>query len=239
MVKIQKLIPQVYYDSRDFQVLARSLEIIANYCKTNADLIRNVPISRATDNKLIELLSNHLGFNNKFTYSSDELSYLMQIFRKLIRNKGTVYAIETLIKNVFLSQGLDEGFTISEEYYNSEVAIRKLSIIFSKDIGEIEVQLIQEVLDYIFPIGCIFNIQNAKVATATEAEIHVGEDYISAWSLKDSSSKLISNVSMTSLNSNFMWTTDIKNQGDKYGAITNPVVGNIKASRVMKTRKGK
>lgn len=238
MVKVQKLVPQVYYTSRDFQVLARSLELIANYCKTNIDLIRNVPISKSTDNKLTELLANHLGFNNKFTYSSDELSYILQIFRNLIKSKGTLNAIETLVKNIFLSKGLDEGFTIVEDYYNKETALKKISIILSKDIGEVEVQLLQEVLDYIFPIVCIFNIQNAKVANANEEDLFIGQDYVKAGILKDSN-KSITNVQFASTNKNYMETSNDIDVGSEHGVVVNPVVGNIKASRVIKKRKGK
>lgn len=236
MVTIQKLVPQVYYSSRDFQVLGRSLELIANYCKTNIDLIESVPINSHIDNKLIELLSNFIGFNNRFSYSSEELSYVVQIFRKLIKNKGNVSSIESLIKCLFLAKKIDEPFTIDISNYSATSAVKRVTIILTKAVDKIEVQLLQEILEYILPIGCIFNILNAKTAKADPVTSYIS-DYGAAGILKDSEENF-SNIKVSTTTSSAMATSNNKEAGEKFGEVINPIIGNIKATRVAKKKKG-
>ena len=101
MIKSQNLVPNIYYnESRDFQLFGRIYDIIFNYAKTNIDLMENFPINNYTDSKLIELLARTLGFNNKLSYRNDDLNAICNVFITLMKNKGSLKAIESLVNTI-------------------------------------------------------------------------------------------------------------------------------------------
>ena len=70
MIRTEKLIPQVYYDeSRDFQVLGRLFDTIANYGKMNIDLMLS-PETKESPSQIVKLLATFVGFVTKHNYDN-------------------------------------------------------------------------------------------------------------------------------------------------------------------------
>ena len=114
MIRTGKLIPEIYYrESRDFQLFGKTYDIIFNYIKTNVDLMENFPISNYTDSKLIDLLCRTLGFENKENYRNDDLNAICNVFMSLIKNKGTIKSVETLVKTILRVEGIKRKFDVA------------------------------------------------------------------------------------------------------------------------------
>lgn len=157
MIKTQNLTPEIYYrNSRDFQLFGRLYDIIFNYAKTNVDLMENFPISQYTDSRLIELLSRTLGFQNVQSYRNDDLNAICNVFIKLMRQKGSKEAIYTLVKTILNAEGITKSFDIS-------ITGNNININMPDVISNPEIKLLEDVLDYIVPIGMLYTVQTVNV----------------------------------------------------------------------------
>ena len=80
MIRTEKLIPQVYYDeSRDFQVLGRLFDAIANYGKMNIDLMLS-PETKESPSQIVKLLATFVGFVTKHNYDNSNLVAVCRSF---------------------------------------------------------------------------------------------------------------------------------------------------------------
>lgn len=161
MLKTQKLTPEIYYkESRDFQLLGRIYDFIFNYVKTEIDLIKTFPLNNNQDTSFIELLLKTLGFKPLKEYQINQLLALASVWINLIKNKGSLTAIDTLIKTILKIENIKENYTINLDLNQDipTVIIQIREYINSQDIA-----LIEEVLDYILPIGVSFIIQDVNL----------------------------------------------------------------------------
>lgn len=147
MIKTKKLIPEVYNrDSRDFQVLSNTFDIVFNYLKTNIDIMS------LTNEKMVDLLSTTVGFTSKHEYNNDDLLAIISLFQSLLRNKGTKKAIEDAIKILLNTQGiqLTESDSINLVEKDSDEPYL-LNIWVPQEIQDII--LLEDLFEYILPIG--------------------------------------------------------------------------------------
>lgn len=161
MIKTQLLTPEVYYkESRDFQFFGRLYDVLFNYLKTNIDLMQPQELYDTTETNFIELQLNTLGFFPKRNYSLQELKFLCSVYSEIIRNKGSIRGIEILIKSVLRSIGETNKFSIDmdENLTTPTIRIRIQNYISSQQNA-----LIEEVLDYIMPVGVDYYIQNVSI----------------------------------------------------------------------------
>lgn len=174
MIKTQKLTPEIYYkESRDFQLFGRVYDVIFNYLKTNVDLMENFPINSYTDSKLIELLARTLGFNNRLSYRNDDLNGICNVFIKLIKQKGSINSVKTLVKTILNVEGISKNYDVS---VIREDAGRKVVIINIPDvITNPEIKLMEDVLDYILPVGICYNIKTTSLVETTGGVITVNQ----------------------------------------------------------------
>lgn len=161
MIKTQLLTPEVYYkESRDFQFFGRLYDVLFNYLKTNIDLMQPQELYDTTETNFIELQLNTLGFFPKRNYSLQELKFLCSVYSEIIRNKGSIRGIEILIKSVLRSIGETNKFSIDMD---ETLATPTIRIRIQNYISSQQNALIEEVLDYIMPVGVDYYIQNVSI----------------------------------------------------------------------------
>lgn len=152
MIRTRRLVPDVYTrQSRDFQFIGRLYEMVLNSVKTNADMIWALPNSEDADNEFLELLSTTLGFRSKHNYSVDQLKSLCSCFSEVIRNKGSVKAIEMACNAVVGAEGITEPISI--DYSENESGI---VLYISQELTDLN--LLRDLMDYILPAGLSYNI---------------------------------------------------------------------------------
>lgn len=219
MIKTQNLTPEIYYrNSRDFQLFGRLYDVIFNYAKTNVDLMENFPINRNTDSRVIELLARTLGFQNNQSYRNDDLNAICNIFIKLMRQKGSIAAINTLTKTILNIEGINKSYDIT--VVNNEIYIS-----IPDAVSNPEIKLFEDVLEYILPIGMRYNIQTVNVFNVdTPMEIKVSQ----ATEIKSFKNDVNNSIARTDQRI----TTSTKTTIGNIQETLDPLVGDIRYSQV-------
>ena len=160
MIVLQKSVPEIYYSqSRDFQFLARTLEVLVNYIKTNADEMRAFPLSRNLDVKLLTLLAYTLGFASKHNYNSDDLYSLCASFSEILKVKGSLRAIRLAVRVLLNAQQIDK---------EARVVIDKddlTNILIYLPIETTDIVLLEDLFDYILPCGFTYSFIYGEFAS--------------------------------------------------------------------------
>ncbi len=156
MIKLIDLIPSEYIkDSRDMQILTRIFEVVLNYSKTNSDLFNlSTKNLNAEMKSLTDLNLTTLGFIQTHNYNLNQLQALASLFREIIKNKGNIKSIKLVLE---LLSEIEDSDELSEVIY-SEDEPYKIIISIPKNITELE--LFEDVLNYILPSGVSFEIQH-------------------------------------------------------------------------------
>ncbi len=159
MINLYEQTPSVYHNqSRDFQLLEHLYELVLNYAKTNTDLVQTVPIVSAESNSLLELLALTVGFRPRHLYNNDQLAALLSTFMLILRQKGSITAIESLCTALINAEHIKgNAYVEPADPETEEVGTIKIFIPFEfQDLG-----LLKDALDYVLPAGMTYNIYKA------------------------------------------------------------------------------
>lgn len=230
MIRTQDLTPSIYYkESRDFQLFGRLYDIVFNYVKTNVDLMENFPINAHTDSKLIELLARTLGFNNKLNYRNDDLNAICNVFISLMRDKGSLRSIKSLVRTILNVSDINKNHLVS---MNTASKYPLIEIHVPDVVSNSEIKLLEDVLEYILPIGVCYDIKTTKVSEVDRGTLNLS-DVLRSSNLLDRSSKEYSNINITNEELG-MTHTDEKTSGELIESnINNPIVGDMRYSKVI------
>lgn len=153
MIKTKNLIPNVYYDeSRDFQVLGRLFDIVANYTKTNIDIMM-APLYKNLDNSLVSLLMNLVGFNSKHHYNNDNSIAICKSLNYLIKQKGTINSINNAVKILLNCQGIKLNYSDIAYIEKNEAGQKTYNIIIYIPDQLSDIILLEDLMEYILPAG--------------------------------------------------------------------------------------
>lgn len=162
MIETQLLTPEVYYkESRDFQFFGRLYDAIFNYLKTDIDLIRSFPTNNTQDAKFLELLLKTLNFRNLREYHIDQLRYLAKEWIYIVKNKGSMAAISNVVRLILRLENIKDEYNIVYDTINFDIPTVVVQL--KADISSQESSLLEEVLNYILPIGVGYTIQNVAI----------------------------------------------------------------------------
>ena len=230
MIRTQDLTPSIYYkESRDFQLFGRLYDIVFNYVKTNVDLMENFPINAHTDSKLIELLARTLGFNNKLNYRNDDLNAICNVFISLMRDKGSLRSIKSLVRTILNVSNINKDHLVS---MNTASKYPLIEIHVPDVVSNSEIKLLEDVLEYILPIGVCYDIKTTKVSEVDRGTLNLS-DVLRSSNLLNRSSKEYSNINITNEELE-MTHTDEKTSGELIeSSINNPIVGDMRYSKVI------
>lgn len=173
MIKTRNLVPGIYYnESRDFQVLGRTFDILFNHVKTNVDLMKGLPFSKNCDIHLLPLLSVSLGFTNKRNYSNEELSALCSSFIYLLKIKGTKEAIQEAVNLMLHAHHINKIANVKQDDdFNFNIYI-------PEELDD--TTILNDIFEYILPSGFTYNFINASLGHKYEgAHLSYKENYAS------------------------------------------------------------
>ena len=157
MIKVQKLVPEIYYSqSRDFQFLGRVFEVLANYVKMNIDLVAENPLSKNSDDKMINLLTTTLGFETKHDYNTQDLRAICNVFVDLVRRKGAKSSIEDACRTLMSVQNLSGYLSVEDEEEEDSITHEHaktytINIYIPAELTDLI--LLEDLFDYILPAG--------------------------------------------------------------------------------------
>ena len=164
MINLQKSVPEIYYNaSRDFQFVARTLEVLVNYLKTNADIMKAFPLSDNFDVHLVTLLAYTLGFNSKHNYNANDLLNVCSSFATIIKNKGSITSIKLAVNALLNAQQIDKRAEVSFDRNDSHNLLIYLPIEVS------DIVLLEDLFDYILPCGFTYSFIYANFTEEYEA----------------------------------------------------------------------
>lgn len=169
MIKMQNLVPRVYYNSsRDFQLIGHLFDLVLNATKTEADLLFNLPFSINSDDQLLDLMTYTFGLRlNRTKYTSAQLRAVCSVAPFVMRHKGSRKAVETLCTALLNADHIAGEFSIEEAADGTAIWI-KLSE------NATCYSLLQELLPYIMPAGVDFSIQYMSSYEIPEIKDSIG-----------------------------------------------------------------
>ena len=161
-IKTELLVPCNYYTrSRDFQLIGRILVCIFNSSKSYSDMIQYDTICKNTDKRLLDLITRTIGFETKRKYDELDLFVLCSAFKSILKNKGTLAAVEDCVRVLLKAQNIHKPFRVYDVKSEIEGGIKpfKLEILVPDELTDLA--LLEDMLDYILPAGYIYSIINA------------------------------------------------------------------------------
>ena len=195
MIKVQDNVPSVYYNnSRDFQLLGRTLEVILNYIKMNVDIMEgNYRISNLNQ-VLTPYLLKTLGFESERVYTNIDLLLLARAFKHIMYKKGTKQALVDIVNLVLRSLHIEEDYevivpTIDTNNIRPQMDDNMLSELYTIVImlpsSLQDTKLIEDLLDYILPTGFVYKFitlqdrQKYKTKLTSTIKTPIRYDYVS------------------------------------------------------------
>lgn len=169
-MKVDKLVPEIYYKgSRDFGAIGRLCEVLLNYMRLGSNIVGSNLNYADIDSNLLELVCNTLGFIVKHKYITKDLLYISNIFTKLIKNKGTEQAIKLAISTLLASQNINNRFEITVD--TETIKKNEFEIVLPEEVNDLV--LLEDIFDYILPVGCLykFSFRHTKPAILTEIKV--------------------------------------------------------------------
>ena len=163
-IKLQYMTPRPYYEqSRDFQFIGRLFDIVLNSVKTNADMMYNLPLSADTDERLADLMALTLGFELKHSYPAKQLKAVCSVLPTIMRQKGSVKAIETAVRAILGAEGVKGAWKC-----DADPKTAKATIIVPSQLSDL--RLLRDLLDYVLPAGmdcelCKMNFTVSEAST--------------------------------------------------------------------------
>lgn len=176
MINTQFLVPDVYYkESRDFQFFGRLYDFLFNYLKTEIDLIRAFPTDNNLNSTFYLMLLKSMGLQLNGSYDVNLLKALSKTWAKVIRNKGSRQGINEIITIILRASDNNSNYLCEYIPPNSQSEITgdwyqnpTFLILIQQQIQSKETMLLEEVLDYILPIGVNVVIQNVTILAEYE-----------------------------------------------------------------------
>lgn len=171
-MKVSELVPEVYYkESRDFSYIGRLIEILFNYNKTNADLVKVNVTTEATDSSLLDLVCMSLGFESKHNYTKKDLVYIISDFVSLCKRKGTKDSIEETLRILLNSQNIRADIKVKKDDIDKNLLHIYIPHMMTDTI------LLDDILEYILPVGFTYTLysitapsDDIKTTIVTEPE---------------------------------------------------------------------
>lgn len=166
MIKTDRLIPDVYYgESRDFQVLGRSFDLIANIVKTNIDSQAHNSVDQSADANMLSLIALTVGFMPKHIYDNGDLAAVCSSFRELLRIKGTKQSIETAIKILLNRQNISVNYDLVTLDVDAETNVKTHNVTIMLPDGVSDVILFEDLLEYILPAGWTYRFVSINASS--------------------------------------------------------------------------
>jgi len=167
MIDIYQSTPKAYYNgSRDFQALARVLEMLSNFGKVGAELISNT-VFGGIDPTMLTLLSRTLGFESNHHYNESEFKALCSSFVDIMRWKGSRKALEKSVEMFMMANQLPGEYDIYPISTPSGLDRTTWEVRLPAEARN--VTLLNDVLSYVLPAGVSYRFVFYEKTTKPES----------------------------------------------------------------------
>ena len=187
-MEVRKLVPDIYYkDSRDFSYIGRLFEVLINYMKTGAYLVKESVIEGEGKNSssiIVDLLATTLGFESKHEYILEDLIAICNCFTEILKKKGSIEAIRETINVLLLSQKIKTDITIE---FDDRDANDYNHLLIKVPVELKDRVLIDDIFEYILPAGMTYTLinvseegkgtKNQEFKVEDEVELHEMPNY--------------------------------------------------------------
>lgn len=157
MIRLQDKTPEVYCaESRDFQLLCRLYDCVLNGIKFDIDTIPDILDSMTCRASMLQLLQTKLGFFTTKQLTDDELRYVLAAFPIMVRNKGSLLAIQQAVNVFFKVYGIRSEvriWSVDEATLVYDTWVQDHTIVIGINSTITDVSLLEEIFKYILPAG--------------------------------------------------------------------------------------
>ena len=107
MIRLQDKTPEVYCsESRDFQLFCRLYDCVVNGIKFDIDTIPDILDAMTCRSSMLQLLQTKVGFFTNKQLTDDALRYVLTAFPMMVKNKGSLKAVQQAVNVFFKVNGI-------------------------------------------------------------------------------------------------------------------------------------
>lgn len=157
MIHVNKLVPEIYRDSRDFRVFLKLIDIIINSSKYDIDNWTTLYDPKLCKDQFLPLLADLIGYRYDNSLSVMENRIIMSEFNSMIKNKGSEIGLK-IAAALSMNAQLASDPT-SEEYIRAVSQLQFLELFYDYETGVIRIyyphdlKKIRDLFKYVRPVG--------------------------------------------------------------------------------------
>ena len=157
MIRLQDKTPEVYCsESRDFQLFCRLYDCVVNGIKFDIDTIPDILDAMTCRSSMLQLLQTKVGFFTNKQLTDDALRYVLTAFPMMVKNKGSLKAVQQAVNVFFKVNGIRSEvqiWSVSEPTQIYDTWVDDHTIIIGINSTIKDVSLLEEIFRYILPTG--------------------------------------------------------------------------------------
>ena len=157
MIRLQDKTPEVYCsESRDFQLFCRLYDCVVNGVKFDIDTIPDILNAMTCRSSMLQLLQTKVGFFTNKQLTDDALRYVLTAFPMMVKNKGSLKAVQQAVNVFFKVNGIRSEvqiWSVSEPTQIYDTWVDDHTIIIGINSTVRDVSLLEEIFRYILPTG--------------------------------------------------------------------------------------
>ena len=157
MIRLQDKTPEVYCsESRDFQLFCRLYDCAVNGIKFDIDTIPDILDAMTCRSSMLQLLQTKVGFFTNKQLTDDALRYVLTAFPMMVKNKGSLKAVQQAVNVFFKVNGIRSEvqiWSVSEPTQIYDTWVDDHTIIIGINSTIKDVSLLEEIFRYILPTG--------------------------------------------------------------------------------------
>lgn len=162
MVNVNKLVPEIYRESRDFRVFLKLLDIVINSCKYDIDNWTTLYDPLQCPENFLPLLADFIGYRYDTSLSVTENRVIMSEFNTMIKNKGSEIGLRLAAALSMNAQLASDP--MSKEYIRAVSQLQFLELFYNYDTGIIRIYYprdltkIRDIFKYVRPVGSFIEL---------------------------------------------------------------------------------
>ena len=161
MFRVQDNVPEIYVNkSRDFQLFCRLYDIIITGVRYSIESMEYLTDSKNCNIEVTDLLQKKLGIFRTIDVSDRDIRFLLDAFPYVIRNKGNVYAIESILR-VFQRITADPSAIFSVDYSKFN---EQYTIVIEVTNNLKYLSLLRDILNYVVPTGYLVSLNVISIS---------------------------------------------------------------------------
>lgn len=162
MIHINRLVPEIYRESRDFRVFLKLLDMIVNVQKYDIDNWTTLYDPMRCPEKFLPLLADMIGYRYDTGLSTMENRVIMSEFNSILKNKGSEVGLRLAAALSMNAQLANDPS--SPEYIRAVSQLQFLEMFYDYETGIIRIyypsdlKKIRDIFKYVRPVGSFIEL---------------------------------------------------------------------------------